>query len=63
MLLHVVKMNPIGPVGADRFAVTIIPHSWGHTTLSDRRRGDPVNLEADMLARYVARQLQSAAKA
>ncbi len=41
----------------DRFAVTIIPHSWEHTTLKDRRAGDPVNLEADMLARYVARQL------
>ena len=53
----------VNAVSADRFAVTIIPHSWGHTTLSDRRRGDLVNLEADMLARYVARQLQSAAKA
>lgn len=42
---------------ADRFSVTIIPHTWQHTTLARRRVGDPVNLEADMLARYVARQL------
>jgi riboflavin synthase len=42
------------------FAVAIIPHSWTHTTLSDRRPGDRVNLEADMLARYVARQLGTA---
>lgn len=41
----------------DSFYVTIIPHTWQHTTLSDRRPGDVVNLEADMLARYVARQL------
>lgn len=40
-----------------RFAVTIIPHTWTHTTLGERRPGDGVNLEADMLARYVARQL------
>jgi riboflavin synthase len=35
----------------------IIPHTWQATTLQHRRAGDPVNLEADMLARYVARQL------
>jgi riboflavin synthase len=43
--------------GPDSFALAIIPHSWAHTTLADRRQGDHVNLEADMLARYVARQL------
>lgn len=36
----------------------IIPHSWSVTTLRHRRPGDAVNIEADMLARYVARQLQ-----
>ena len=41
----------------DGFSVSVIPHSWNATTLKDRRLGDPVNLEADMLARYVARQL------
>jgi riboflavin synthase len=46
----------VNEAGRDRFAVTIIPHTWAHTTLGDRRPGDPVNLEADMLARYVARQ-------
>jgi riboflavin synthase len=43
--------------GRDSFALAIIPHTWAHTTLADRRQGDAVNLEADMLARYVARQL------
>lgn len=47
-------------VAADRFATVIVPHTWSVTTLCDRRPGDPVNLEADMLARYVARQLDLA---
>ena len=41
----------------ESFACNIIPHSWRQTTLPDRRVGDPVNIEVDMLARYVARQL------
>jgi len=53
----------VNEAGPDRFAVTIIPHTWTHTTLGDRRVGDPVNLEADMLARYVARQLAFAPQA
>lgn len=39
------------------FAVNIIPHTWRRTNLAERRVGDPVNIEVDMLARYVARQL------
>jgi len=42
---------------ADRFAVNIIPHSWTQTNLAARAVGDGVNVEVDMLARYVARQL------
>ncbi|HEX6144922.1 MAG TPA: riboflavin synthase [Geminicoccaceae bacterium] len=41
----------------DLVAVNVIPHSWAMTTLPDRSAGDPVNVEVDMLARYVARQL------
>ncbi len=40
-----------------RFAVNIIPHSWSETNLPTRQVGDAVNVEIDMLARYVARQL------
>ena len=35
--------------------VMIIPHTWTHTTLSARPTGAPVNLEFDMLGKYVAR--------
>jgi len=45
------------------FVCNIIPHSWRHTNLCDRRPGDPVNVEVDMLARYVARQLAFRAEA
>ena len=38
-----------------RFDVCIIPHTWAHTTLSERRPGDALNLEIDLLARYAAR--------
>jgi riboflavin synthase len=47
----------VNVTGADRFAVNIIPHSWTHTNLPARAVGDGVNVEVDMLARYVARQL------
>src|SRR5918995_4028572 len=47
----------VNQTGADRFAVNIIPHSWTPTNLPARAVGDGVNVEVDMLARYVARQL------
>lgn len=39
------------------FTVALIPHTMGATTLQDRRVGDQVNLEADILAKYVERML------
>ena len=39
------------------FQVAIIPHTWEVTTLSDLQPGSRVNLEIDMLARYVARMI------
>jgi len=37
------------------FGVNIIPHTLQETTLGDLKPGDPVNLEIDVLARYIAR--------
>lgn len=42
----------------ERFGVMIIPHTWSATTLVDKRVGSNVNLEADMIARYVAGLLE-----
>jgi riboflavin synthase len=44
--------------GSDWFEVAIIPHTWQVTTLGALAAGDRVNLEVDMLARYVARMLE-----
>lgn len=35
------------------FRCAVVPHTWGHTNLRQRRVGDPVNLEFDVLAKYV----------
>ena len=39
------------------FSVSIIPHTGAQTTLLDRKAGDTVNLETDILGKYVARLL------
>lgn len=45
----------VNDVHDDVFEVNIIPHTWRHTTLGQLTSGDRVNLEIDILARYVAR--------
>ncbi len=45
--------------GATDFSVNIIPHTAGHTTLGQLAAGERVNLEIDVLARYLQR-LESA---
>ncbi len=40
--------------------VMIIPFTWAHTTLSLLRAGDRVNLECDMVGKYVARSMELA---
>ena len=47
----------VNGAGPDRFDVTIIPHTLGKTHLGQLRPGDPVNLEVDLIARYVGRLL------
>jgi riboflavin synthase len=42
-------------VGDDRFTLSIIPHTWRVTALAERRVGSAVNVEVDVLARYVQR--------
>ena len=44
-------------VEPDRFSVMLIPHTLAVTTLGSRREGDTVNIETDLLAKYVQRQL------
>lgn len=41
------------------FTVAIIPFTWDHTVLRYRKRGDAVNLEFDVLGKYVVRFMQN----
>jgi riboflavin synthase len=38
--------------------VAIIPHTWERTNLKSLKRGDPVNLEVDMIAKYVEKMMK-----
>ncbi len=48
----------VNEVDGQRFGVNIIPYTLTHTTWGDCMPGDLVNLEVDLLARYVARLRQ-----
>lgn len=50
--------KPGGNAKGTRFGVNIIPHTQAVTTWGMAKAGDPINLEIDMLARYVARLVQ-----
>ncbi len=50
----------VNAVEGHRFELNIIPHTWEVTTLGALKVGDPVNLEIDMLARYLARWQETA---
>ncbi len=45
----------VADVGSDRFTVALIPTTLADTTLGERRPGEPVNLEVDVVAKYVER--------
>jgi len=45
-------------VTRDGFDVVLIPHTLAETTLGERETGDEVNLEADVLGKYVRRYLE-----
>lgn len=48
----------VNEVSGREFGVNLVPHTLSVTTLGQARPGSPVNLEVDLLARYVERLLQ-----
>jgi riboflavin synthase len=48
----------VNEVAAEYFTVMIIPHTRAVTSFARLKPGDSVNLEIDMIARYLARQLE-----
>ena len=55
--LTVVSVTDVEDRG--RFSVTIIPHTLLVTVMRDRHTGDRVNVEVDVIARYLERLIQS----
>src|ERR671935_19209 len=49
----------VAELADDAFAVALVPHTLVVTTLGALRPGDPVNLETDVLAKYVERLLRT----
>jgi riboflavin synthase len=55
--LTLVEVQDDPPSQSGLFSVALIPHTLGATTLGSRQVGDTVNIETDVLAKYVERQL------
>ena len=53
----------VAAVGEGDFQVSVIPHTAKETILLDKQTGDPVNLETDIVGKYVARLLGGGAAA
>lgn len=47
----------VARTGKDSFSISAIPHTVGHTVLKERREGDLVNLETDIIGKYVEKLL------
>ena len=52
----------VNEVASNRFGVNLIPHTIGATTFQHKRVGDAVNVEVDLIARYVERLHSSASE-
>lgn len=48
----------VAGLGPTQFDVMIIPFTWAHTSFSSFKAGDRVNLEGDMVGKYVARAME-----
>ena len=70
LLRHIVEKGSIAidgisltvaTVAADRFSVSVIPHTAAVTVLGRKRPGDTVNLETDLIGKYVEKLLRPTA--
>jgi riboflavin synthase len=48
----------VAGLGERQFDVMVIPHTWSHTSLKGLRKSDKVNLECDMIGKYVVRAME-----
>ena len=47
----------VAKIVEDRITISLIPHTWNATNMRNRKTGDKVNLETDVLAKYVEKNL------
>jgi len=45
-------------VEKDRFMVAVIPHTWNNTTFRNMRQGENINLEFDILGKYIEKLIK-----
>ena len=48
----------IAGLGERQFDVMVIPYTWAHTSLKGLKKGDRVNLECDMIGKYIVRMME-----
>ena len=48
----------VAGLGERQFDVMVIPYTWSHTSLKGWRKGDRVNLECDMIGKYIIRAME-----
>jgi riboflavin synthase len=56
--LTIAKMNATGDQTGNQVAIMLIPHTWEHTNFSKLKAGDSVNVEVDVLAKYLAQYFE-----
>ncbi len=56
--LNGVSLTVVSPT-EDHFSVAIIPYTWEHTNFKTLAAGDSVNIEFDILGKYIARQMKA----
>jgi riboflavin synthase len=48
----------VAGLGERQFDVMVVPHTWSHTSLKGLKQGDKVNLECDMIGKYIVRMME-----
>lgn len=48
----------VAGLGERQFDVMVIPYTWSHTSLKNLRKGDKVNVECDMIGKYIVRAME-----
>lgn len=54
--LNGISLTAVNPIEGE-FSVAIIPHTWMQTNMHTWKEGDSINIEYDMLAKYIAKML------